>query len=42
MTHFYTGLIKGLNPDEALTAAKNQMRRAGYSPDKWAAFVLLN
>ena len=42
MTHFYTGLIKGQNPDEALTAAKNQMRRNGYSPDKWAAFVLLN
>lgn len=42
MTHFYKGLLNGLTPDDALTSAKKQMRRAGYSPDKWAAFVLLN
>lgn len=42
MTQFYTGLLNGQTPDDALTYAKNQMRRSGYSPDKWAAFVLLN
>ena len=42
MTHFYKGLLNGQTPDDALTTAKNQMRRSGYSPDKWAAFVLLN
>ena len=42
MTQFYTGLLNGQTPDEALTSAKNHIRRAGYSPDKWAAFVLLN
>lgn len=42
MTHFYTSLINGRNPDDALTSAKNQMRRSGCSPDRWAAFVLLN
>lgn len=42
MTQFYTGLLNGQTPDYALTSAKNQMRRSGYSPDKWAAFVLLN
>ena len=42
MVLFYTDLVNGMNPDDALTAAKNRMRRSGYSPDKWAAFVLLN
>jgi len=42
MTEFYSQLIKGLSPADALKSAKNTMRRQGYSPDKWAAFVLLN
>ncbi len=42
MQSFYTALINGQTPDEALTEAKNQMRREGKSPSKWAAFVLLN
>lgn len=42
MTEFYTGLISGLEPDDALVAAQRVLRAKGYSPDKWAAFVLLN
>lgn len=42
MILFYSGLLNGQAPDESLTSAKNQMRRDGYSHDKWAAFVLLN
>lgn len=42
MTHFYNSLLNGKAPDDALTSAKNHMRRNGYSPDKWTAFVLLN
>ena len=42
MVAFYNGLIDGRNPDDALAAAQNLLRRKGYSPDKWAAFVILN
>jgi hypothetical protein len=42
MTLFYSGLITGQPPQVALTNAQNRMRCEGYSPDKWAAFVLLN
>lgn len=42
MTHFYRGLLQEQTPDDALTSAKNQMRRDGYSPNKWASFILLN
>lgn len=42
MSLFYSGLIAGNTPGQALANAQNQMRREGYSPDKWAAFVLLN
>ncbi len=42
MTEFYNGLISGLEPDDALVAAQRVLRAKGYSPDKWAAFVLLN
>lgn len=42
MTEFYKGLIAGKEPDDALTAAQYSLRAKGYSPDKWAAFVLLN
>lgn len=42
MTEFYNGLIKGKEPDDALTSAQRTLRAKGYSPDKWAAFVLLN
>lgn len=42
MTEFYRGLIAGQEPDDALVAAQRALRAKGYSPDKWAAFVLLN
>lgn len=42
MTDFYRRLIAGQEPDEALVAAQRALRAKGYSPDKWAAFVLLN
>lgn len=42
MTLFYLELLSGNTPGVSLTNAQNQMRRDGYSPDKWAAFVLLN
>lgn len=42
MTEFYNGLIAGKDPDDALTSAQRTLRAKGYSPDKWAAFVLLN
>ena len=42
MTEFYNGLIAGKEPDEALVYAQRFLRAKGYSPDKWAAFVLLN
>lgn len=42
MTEFYNGLIAGKEPDEALVYAQHILRAKGYSPDKWAAFVLLN
>ena len=42
MTEFYRSLIKGQEPDEALVVAQRALRNKGYSPDKWAAFVLLN
>lgn len=42
MTEFYNGLIAGQEPDYALVAAQRDLRAKGYSPDKWAAFVLLN
>ena len=42
MTEFYNGLISGKEPDDALVAAQYSLRVKGYSPDKWAAFVLLN
>lgn len=42
MTEFYRRLITGQDPDEALVAAQRTLREKGYSPDKWAAFVLLN
>lgn len=42
MTEFYNGLISGLEPDDALVVAQRALRAKGYSPDKWAAFVLLN
>ena len=42
MTEFYKGLISGKEPDDALVAAQYSLRVKSYSPDKWAAFVLLN
>lgn len=42
MTEFYRRLITGQDTDEALVAAQRTLREKGYSPDKWAAFVLLN
>lgn len=42
MTEFYRRLITGQEPDEALVAAQRTLREKGYSPDKWAAFVMLN
>ena len=42
MTEFYRSLITGQEPDEALVIAQRALREKGYSPDKWAAFVLLN
>lgn len=42
MTEFYKNLITGNSPDTALTNAQITLRNKGYSPDKWAAFVLLN
>lgn len=42
MTEFYRNLITGQEPDEALVVAQRALREKGYSPDKWAAFVLLN
>lgn len=42
MTEFYSGLIAGKEPDDALVSAQRILRANGYSPDKWAAFVLLN
>lgn len=42
MTEFYKSLIAGKEPDEALVSAQRVLRAKGYSPDKWAAFVLLN
>ena len=42
MTSFYRYLITGQNPDTALRNAKNDLRRQGYSPNKWGAFILLN
>ena len=42
MTEFYNGLIAGHEPDDALVSAQRSHRQKGYSPDKWASFVLLN
>ena len=42
MMEFYKGLLIGKEPDEALVSAQRILRNKGYSPDKWAAFVLLN
>lgn len=42
MTEFYKGLIAGKEPDESLVSAQRILRSKGYSPDKWAAFILLN
>lgn len=42
MTEFYNGLLSGKEPDAALVLAQHTLRAKGYSPDKWAAFVLLN
>ena len=42
MTEFYKNLIAGDTPDIALKNAQLSLRNKGYSPDKWAAFVLLN
>lgn len=42
MTEFYKGLLSGKELDEALALAQRTLRAKGYSPDKWAAFVLLN
>lgn len=42
MTEFYRRLISGKELDEALVTAQYSLRAKGYSPDKWAAFVLLN
>ena len=42
MTEFYRRLILGKEPGEALVTAQYSLRAKGYSPDKWAAFVLLN
>ena len=42
MIEFYKGLLIGEEPDEALVSAQRILRTKGYSPDKWAAFVLLN
>ncbi len=42
MTEFYRQMIAGDEPDEALVNAQRALRSKGFSPDKWAAFVLLN
>ncbi len=42
MTEFYNGLIASKEPDGALVSAQHSLRAKGYSPDKWAAFVILN
>jgi CHAT domain-containing protein len=42
MVQMYSNLMKGLNANKALYAAQKYMRTKGYSPDKWAAFILLN
>ena len=42
MISFYQYLIDGHTPDNALYNAKNDLRRQGYGPDKWGAFILLN
>lgn len=42
MIEFYKGLLTGKEPDDALVEAQRALRTKGYSPDKWAAFVLLN
>lgn len=42
MTEFYRSLITGQEPDDALVAAQRVLRNKGYSPNEWAAFVLLN
>lgn len=42
ITAFYEKLILGQEPNLALANAQRILRAKGYSPDKWAAFVLLN
>ncbi len=42
MIEFYKNMISGKEPDEALVSAQRSLRDKRYSPDKWAAFVLLN
>ena len=42
MIEFYKGLLTGKEPDESLVSAQRTLRNKGYSPDKWAAFVMLN
>lgn len=42
MTEFYNCLIASKEPDGALVSAQHSLRAKGYSPDKWAAFVILN
>lgn len=42
MKQMYSNLIKGEDTNTALSNAQMSMRRKGYSPDKWAAFILLN
>ena len=42
MVEFYREVISGKSLDGSLVSAQRRLRAKGYSPDKWAAFVLLN
>ena len=39
MTHFYTGLIAGMDRAEALRSAQQQVRASYPAPFYWAAFI---
>jgi len=41
MVEFYRGLLDGLGPRAALTAAKRRLRAEGHHPYHWAPFIVI-
>ena len=42
MQEFYTSLLSGSNPNQALSDAKNRVREFYSDPKDWGGFVILN